>query len=60
MKCPNCEGEMERDEVDNGVCMQPVGPWGCPACHYVEPRDTWEVISWEPMTVPDLYPKKES
>lgn len=38
MRCPNCDGEMERDEVDNGVGWQPVGPWGCPACHYVEDR----------------------
>lgn len=35
-KCPKCGGEMECDEVDNGVGMQQVGPYGCPACHYVE------------------------
>ncbi len=38
MRCPNCDEEMERDEVDNGVGMQAVGPWGCAACHYVEDR----------------------
>jgi hypothetical protein len=36
MKCPRCGNECERDEVDNGVGMQPAGPWGCPACHWVE------------------------
>lgn len=39
MKCPECGGEnVERDEVDNGVGMQPVGPWGCLDCGWVE---TW-------------------
>lgn len=36
MKCPKCGGPCERDEVDNGVGMQPIGPWGCPNCHWVE------------------------
>lgn len=39
MKCPNCGSECERDEVDNGVGMQAVGPWGCFECHWVEGRD---------------------
>lgn len=37
-RCPRCGGEVERDEVDNGVGMEAVGPWGCPDCHWVELR----------------------
>jgi len=37
MTCPVCGAWCERDEVDNGVGMQPAGPWGCPLCHWVEP-----------------------
>jgi hypothetical protein len=36
MKCPNCGGECDRDEVDIGVGVQG-GPWGCPDCGWVEP-----------------------
>ena len=31
MKCPKCNSDCDRDEVDNGVGMQ-YGPWGCPNC----------------------------
>jgi len=27
---------MQRDEVDIGVGVMQAGPYGCPACHYVE------------------------
>jgi hypothetical protein len=37
VKCPQCSGECERDEVDNGVGMEAVGPWGCPDCYWVAP-----------------------
>jgi hypothetical protein len=37
MTCPECGEECERDTVDIGVGEQPVGPWGCPTCHWVEP-----------------------
>lgn len=40
MQCPRCGGELECDMVDNGVGMEQCGPYGCPACHYVEPRLT--------------------
>jgi hypothetical protein len=36
VKCPECGGDCERDEVDNGVGMQAAGPLGCPCCHWVE------------------------
>lgn len=42
MTCPQCGGECERDEVDNGVGMEPCGPWGCPECHWVEGREPSE------------------
>lgn len=38
MKCPQCGCECERDEVDNGIGMEAVGPWGCPECHWVQTR----------------------
>lgn len=38
MTCPQCGGECERDEIDNGVGMEACGPWGCPECHWVESR----------------------
>lgn len=40
MKCPRCGSDCEQDEVDNGVCLEPCGPWGCPECHWVEERLT--------------------
>lgn len=46
MKCPDCGGECERDEVDNGIGMDACGPWGCPECHWVEPQPKWR----EPQT----------
>lgn len=36
--CPGCGAACERDYVDNGVGMEPCGPWGCPECHWVEKR----------------------
>lgn len=36
MKCPQCGSECERDEVDNGVGLEAVGPWGCPECQWFE------------------------
>jgi hypothetical protein len=38
MKCPKCKSECEPSgEVDIGVGIQQFGPWGCPACNWVEP-----------------------
>lgn len=34
-KCPQCGGELERDEADVGVGVM-YGPAGCPACFWVE------------------------
>ena len=31
MKCPKCDCECQRDEVDIGVGVQ-FGPYGCPQC----------------------------
>lgn len=40
MKCPKCGTECEPyAEVDIGVGVMQGGPWGCPACHWVEPDD---------------------
>ena len=36
MKCPECGSDCDRAEVDIGVGWTPVGPWGCPECHWVE------------------------
>lgn len=36
MKCPQCGESCERDEIDNGVGMEAVGPWGCRSCNWVE------------------------
>jgi hypothetical protein len=44
MQCPKCGSECERDEVDNGVGMQAVGPWGCPECYWVEPDPAAELL----------------
>jgi hypothetical protein len=38
--CPKCGMEMEPyAEVDIGVGVMTGGPWGCPACHWVEPQE---------------------
>ena len=34
--CPECGGDLERDDVDDGGGMEAVGSWGCPDCHWVE------------------------
>jgi len=40
MKCPDCGTECEPyAEVDIGVGVMQGGPWGCPACHWVESED---------------------
>jgi hypothetical protein len=52
MKCPNCGAECERDEVDNGVGMEAVGPWGCHECGWVEDRKTLEDMLSHP-DIPD-------
>jgi hypothetical protein len=40
MKCPECGTECEPyAEVDIGVGVMQGGPWGCPACHWIEPED---------------------
>jgi hypothetical protein len=36
-KCPQCGGDLERDEADVGVGVI-YGPAGCPACFWVEPE----------------------
>ena len=35
MKCENCNGECQRDEVDVGVDVMH-GPYGCPNCGWSE------------------------
>lgn len=35
--CPNCKTPLEPyAEVDIGVGVMQGGPWGCPACHWIE------------------------
>jgi hypothetical protein len=34
-KCPQCGGDLERDEADVGVGVI-YGPAGCPACYWTE------------------------
>lgn len=35
--CPKCQTPLEPyAEVDIGVGIMQGGPWGCPACHWVE------------------------
>lgn len=38
MKCPNCEEDCDRDEVDIGVGIQ-YGPWRCLTCGWSEEAD---------------------
>lgn len=35
MKCPNCQSDCWRDEVDIGVGIQ-YGPWNCTECGWYE------------------------
>jgi hypothetical protein len=42
MTCPECGEACERDEVDNGVGMEPCGPWGCPECQWFEGKEPRE------------------
>lgn len=72
MKCPQCGGECERDEVDNGVGMQACSPWGCPVCHWVDEdvpaieivlvKTRVEAVPGSPKTIPlpDGWPKHVS
>lgn len=39
MTCPDCGEPCERDEVDNGVSLEAVGPWGCFNCGWFEGMD---------------------
>ncbi len=34
--CPNCGAELEQDTVDVGVGEMPIGPRGCPECHWFD------------------------
>ena len=45
MTCPQGGSECERDEVDNGIGMEACGPWGCPACCWVESRSDIDGVS---------------
>jgi hypothetical protein len=58
MKCPKCGTECEPyAEVDIGVGVMQGGPWGCPACHWVEP-DEWEEYEEDgPMDLEDQLEK---
>lgn len=39
-RCPKCGTRLEPyAEVDIGVGTLQGGPWGCPACHWVEPQE---------------------
>lgn len=39
-RCPKCGTRLEPyAEVDIGVGTLQSGPWGCPACHWVEPQE---------------------
>jgi hypothetical protein len=55
MLCPRCGEPCEQDTVDIGVGEQPVGPWGCPNCHWVERVDTLSPFTDDPMENPALY-----
>jgi len=44
MKCPNCEEDCERLEVDVGPGVIPAGPWECPACGWSEEPPEWLTI----------------
>jgi len=44
-KCPMCGCELEPyTEIDIGVGTLQGGPWGCPACHWVEPTEDLESL----------------
>lgn len=44
MKCPKCGTECEPyAEVDIGVGVMQGGPWGCPACHWIEPEEDFGI-----------------
>lgn len=36
MRCPQCGASCEQDDVDVGIGTVPIGPWGCPECHWVQ------------------------
>ena len=45
MKCPKCNTECEPyAEVDIGIGVMQGGPWGCPACHWVEPDEDFGLL----------------
>lgn len=39
MKCPACDKEMERDDIDIGVGSMPLGQYYCPYCQYTDEPD---------------------
>ncbi len=44
-KCPKCGTELEPyAEVDIGVGVMQGGPWGCPACRWVEPEEDYGLL----------------
>jgi hypothetical protein len=46
LKCPKCGTECEPyAEVDIGVGIMQGGPWGCPACHWIEEEEDFGEIS---------------
>ncbi len=43
MKCPNCNGDCWRDEVNIGVGTQ-YGPWRCPGCGWYQGHEVDAMI----------------
>jgi hypothetical protein len=56
MICPQCGRACERDEVDNGVGMEPAGPYVCPYCCWVEPCFEWAQERMEPVDTSVILP----
>lgn len=53
-RCPHCEDELTRDMVDNGVGLQPCGPFGCERCGYTAPEfDAWDYAKKVGVKLPD-------
>ena len=51
MKCPNCDEDCDRLEVDVGPGVIPAGPWECSACGWAEePPDWLAVLGMSPKT----------
>ena len=43
MDCPECGAKCEAEMVDIGVGEQRIEPWHCPACHWTEPADEFDL-----------------